>query len=101
MSFTPDVRRRLGEVFSAPVLKTLERRTVFEPWDEELEKKQKPFHHALVPAAVWKGSKFERSFVTSLGNMWEVAATELRAVARGWAEQGYRMPDTYTRINSA
>ena len=52
MSFTPDVRRRLGEVFSAPVLKTLERRTVFEPWDEELEKKQKPFHHALVPAGL-------------------------------------------------
>lgn len=89
MSLPPEVRQRLGVVFSAPVLRTLERRTALEPWDEEAERLQKPFHHALVPAAVWKGSKFERSFVTSLGSMWEVAAVELGTALRGWATQGY------------
>ena len=89
MALPPDVRRRLGQVFSATVLRTLERRTVSEPWDEAAEKVQKPFHHALVPATVWKGSKFERSFVTSLGSMWEVAAVELGDALQGWAAKGH------------
>lgn len=88
-ALSSDVRRRLGEVFSAPVLSTLERRTVLEPWDEEAEKAQKPFHHALVPAAVWKGSKFERSFTTSLGNTWKVAAVEIGGGLWGWVARGH------------
>lgn len=94
MALPSHVRQRLGEVFSAPVLTTLERRTVSEPWDEAAEKLKKPFHHALVPAAVWKGSKFERSFTTSLGNTWEVAAVVIGRGVRGWVEQGHSYSGT-------
>lgn len=89
MAFPEDVRSKLAEVFAAPVLTSLNRRTVTEPWDEAVERTNKPFHFALVPAEVWKGAKFERSFVTSLGSMWEVAAVALGAPLRGWAAQGY------------
>jgi hypothetical protein len=89
MALPSQVRTRLSEIFATPVLSTLERRTRLEPWDEEAERVQKPFHHALVPAEVWKGSKFERSFVTSLGSMWEAAAVELGASLRGWAARSY------------
>jgi Type II restriction endonuclease, TdeIII len=89
MAFTPEIRKKLAEVFARPVLSTLERRTVLEPWDEAEEVMSRPFHHALVPAAVWKGSKFERSFTTSLGSTWEAAAVVLGTGLRGWAERGY------------
>lgn len=88
MAFTPEVRKRLADVFARPVLTTLERRTVLEPWDEAAEIKSRPFHHALVPAAVWKGSKFERSFTTSLGSTWEAAAVVLGTGLRGWGGEG-------------
>ena len=68
---------------------TLRSRTVTEPWDEENEQSLRPLHFALVPAAVWKGSKFERSFVTSLGNVWEKAAIEASRGVRAWTQQGY------------
>lgn len=63
--------------------------TRLRPWDEDAERLQKPFHHALVPAMVWKSSKFERSFVTRLGSVWENCAAELGASLRGWAVRSY------------
>ena len=71
------LRRALRTSFEAPLRATLRRRTVEEPWDEAAERLQRPFHYALVPAAVWKGSKFERSFTTSLGSVWERAAVAI------------------------
>ena len=47
--------------------KILKRRTIDEPFDEDIIKNTNPFGYRLVPVEVWKGSKFERSFVTSLG----------------------------------
>ncbi|AXU29707.1 TPA: TdeIII family type II restriction endonuclease [Clostridioides difficile] len=47
--------------------KILKRRTIDEPFDEDSIKNTNPFGYRLVPVEVWKGSKFERSFVTSLG----------------------------------
>lgn len=50
------------------VMKRLvEKRTVTEPFDENEIRNRNPFGAALVPMQVWKGSKFERSFVTVLG----------------------------------
>ncbi len=43
------------------------RRCVTEPFREEEVKERNPFGARLVPMEVWKGSKFERSFVTILG----------------------------------
>lgn len=45
----------------------IHKRTVQEPYNEAEIATQNPFGHRLVPTEIWKGSKFERSFVTSLG----------------------------------
>ncbi len=43
------------------------RLTVDNPFDSNEVERKNPFGFRLVPAEVWKGSKFERSFVTTLG----------------------------------
>lgn len=57
------VEEHLKEVMK----RILEKRTIQEPFNEEDIKNKNPFGYRLVPIEVWKGSKFERSFVTSLG----------------------------------
>ncbi len=89
MGFSPDVERRLGQILAAPLVSTLRTRVAKEPWNEEFERERRPLHFALVPPAIWKGSKFERSFSTSLGNVWEKAAIEASLGVRDWAQQGY------------
>lgn len=52
----------------APLMERLiERRVRKEPFDENEVAAKNPFGFRLVPIEVWKGSKFERSFVTILG----------------------------------
>lgn len=89
MEFPPAAKARLSEIFAAPLVSTLRTRTTTEPWDEERERSNRPLHFALVPPAVWKGSKFERSFVTSLGNVWEKAAVEASRGLSSWMQQSY------------
>lgn len=45
----------------------IERRVVTEPFSETDIENNNPFGYRLVPMEIWKGAKFERSFVTSLG----------------------------------
>lgn len=45
----------------------IERRVVLEPFNETEVMNNNPFGYRLVPIEIWKGAKFERSFVTSLG----------------------------------
>src|SRR5699024_5350711 len=45
----------------------IDNRVVKDPFDESTILRNNPFGARLVPMEVWKGAKFERSFVTSLG----------------------------------
>lgn len=47
--------------------KIIRRRTIIEPFNELEIATNNPFGYRLVPMEIWKGSKFERSFVTSMG----------------------------------
>ena len=89
MEFPPAAKARLSEIFAAPLVSTLRTRTTTTSPDEERERSNRPLHFALVPPAVWKGSKFERSFVTSLGNVWEKAAVEASRGLSSWMQQSY------------
>lgn len=62
-----ETKAKIEEHLNLVMGKILKRRTVEEPFDEDNIKKTNPFGYRLVPVEVWKGSKFERSFVTSLG----------------------------------
>lgn len=47
--------------------KLMNRRILEEPFNEDEIARRNPFGFRLVPTEIWKSSKFERSFVTSLG----------------------------------
>lgn len=62
-----DTRERVRNHIQSAMNDLIVRRTQTEPFDEALVAETKPFGYLLVPIEVWKGSKFERSFVTTLG----------------------------------
>ncbi|MGG5463293.1 TdeIII family type II restriction endonuclease [Clostridium sp. B9] len=62
-----ETKNKVEEHLRSVMKRILEKRTIHEPFNEEDIKNKNPFGYRLVPIEVWKGSKFERSFVTSLG----------------------------------
>lgn len=58
---------KIEEHLNMVMERIIKKRTVQEPFNENEIKMKNPFGYRLVPVEVWKGSKFERSFVTSLG----------------------------------
>lgn len=62
-----ETKNKIEEHLRGVMKRIVEKRTVQEPFNEDEIKNKNPFGYRLVPIEVWKGSKFERSFVTSLG----------------------------------
>lgn len=60
-------KQRIRDHISPIMERLIHRRVVTEPFDEAQVAAKNPFGYRLVPVEVWKGSKFERSFVTTLG----------------------------------
>lgn len=60
-------RGAIEELLCAMLNNIIQRRVVTEPFNELEVLSKNPFGARVVPMEVWKGSKFERSFVTSLG----------------------------------
>ncbi|ADM72451.1 hypothetical protein GMA19_04697 [Paenibacillus polymyxa E681] len=83
----------------SPILERLvHRRVVTEPFDEAQVAAKNPFGYRLVPVEVWKGSKFERSFVTILGQgIFEQMA---KMVALGSGAFASNQHDTTFTINT-
>lgn len=59
--------QRIEQTICDMMDKIIRKRTVTEPFNELEIERNNPFGYRLVPIEIWKGSKFERSFVTSLG----------------------------------
>ncbi len=62
-----ETKKKIESHLRGVMKRIVEKRTIQEPFNEEEIKSKNPFGYRLVPVEVWKGSKFERSFVTSLG----------------------------------
>ncbi|MFQ6002393.1 MAG: TdeIII family type II restriction endonuclease [Candidatus Zixiibacteriota bacterium] len=70
----------------------LKRRVEKEPFDIVEEGEKRPFLVALVPEEILKASKFERSFVTSLGQIgWEKIAHIIGEERKGIAKTNYKL----------
>lgn len=61
---------------------------VEDPFIKEDHKAEKPLYAALVPDEIFKGSHFERRFVTPFGNVWEKLAIVAANNGLGYGEQG-------------
>lgn len=59
-----------------------------DPFIADKHKAEKPLYAALVPDEVFKGSHFERRFVTSFGSVWEKLAVVAARTGLGFGIQG-------------
>lgn len=83
----------------SPIMdRLIRRRVVTEPFNEAEIAAKNPFGYRLVPVEVWKGSKFERSFVTILGQgIFEQIA---KMIAQGSGAYADNQHDTTFTINT-
>lgn len=60
-----------------------------DPFNRDEHRAKKPLYAALVPDEIFKGSHFERRFVTPFGGVWEKLAVTAAKVGLGEAHKGY------------
>jgi len=62
---------------------------VLDPFIPDEHKAKKPIYASLVPDEIFKGSHFERRFVTPFGSVWEKLAIVVAEEKFGYAKKGY------------
>lgn len=78
------IQAKIGEMME----RVMERVLVTDPFIEEAFRTQKPLYAALVPDEIFKGSHFERRFVTPFGNIWEDLAVTATTHGIGIGKKG-------------
>jgi hypothetical protein len=69
----------------------MERVLVTDPFIKEEHRAMKPLYAALVPDEIFKGSHFERRFVTPFGNVWQSLAVVAAKAGLGRGTASYRI----------
>lgn len=77
--------------------KVMDKVLITNPFIEEVHHASKPLYAALVPDEIFKGSHFERRFVTPFGYAWERLAVAVGTVHHGLCTQGTRVDGTVGR----
>jgi hypothetical protein len=86
-------KKRVGEAIKKVVSTMMERvmKNVLmtDPFIKEKHHSSKPLYAALVPDEIFKGSHFERRFVTPFGGVWEKLAQVVAQEAHGHCSLGH------------
>lgn len=82
-------KKAIQDVLSNQMEKVLNKVLYQDPFKVDLHRATKPLYAALVPDEIFKGSHFERRFVTPFGGVWEALAVAAAKVGRGHAERSY------------
>jgi len=69
-----DMKDAIQNVVASMMDRVMERVLVTDPFIKEEHRAKKPLYAALVPDEIFKGSHFERRFVTPFGNAWQSLA---------------------------
>lgn len=67
MALSESTKNKIKDLISNTMDEIIKTKTKTNPFRETDVKERNPFGYRLVPIEVWKGSSFERSFVTRLG----------------------------------
>jgi len=86
-----DMRDAIQDVIKAMMDRVMERVLVTDPFIKEEHRAQKPLYAALVPDEIFKGSHFERRFVTPFGNAWQNLAVVAANAGLGYGTASYRV----------
>jgi hypothetical protein len=79
----------IKEVVSKMMDRVMENVLVNDPFVKEKHHASKPLYAALVPDEIFKGSHFERRFVTPFGGVWEKLAQVVAIEAHGNCSMGH------------
>ncbi|PWK19428.1 type II restriction endonuclease TdeIII [Arcicella aurantiaca] len=84
----------IKEVVSKMMDRVMENVLVNDPFVKEKHHASKPLYAALVPDEIFKGSHFERRFVTPFGGVWEKLAQVVAIEAHGNCSMGHTVDGT-------
>ncbi len=79
----------IKDVVSNMMNKVMNRVLIEDPFIKENHHAAKPLYAALVPDEIFKGSHFERRFVTPFGSVWEKLAMVVALEAHGHCSKGH------------
>ena len=89
-----NVKNAILSVIQTLMDRVMDKVLITDPFVVEKFHAQKPLYAALVPDEIFKGSHFERRFVTPFGNVWEKLALEVANAYHGHCEQGATIQGT-------
>jgi len=84
-----EMKRAIQEVIKSMMDRVMDNVLVKDPFIPEEHKAKKPLYAALVPDEIFKGSHFERRFVTPFGNVWEKLAVVAAKEGLGFGVTGH------------
>ena len=70
----PHLKRAVADVITVAMDAVMDKVLRQDPFDMKQRQRKAPLHTALVPEEIFKGSHFERRFVTLFGTVWEKLA---------------------------
>lgn len=85
------INQAIKRVVSNLMDRVMEKVTVGDPFIKEDHRRRKPLYAALVPDEIFKGSHFERRFVTPFGSVWEQLAKVVALEFHGDCRLGHRV----------
>ncbi|MCC6802655.1 MAG: TdeIII family type II restriction endonuclease [Anaerolineae bacterium] len=88
MNESESIKIAIQSVIKAMMDSVMNRVLRTDPFLADKHKAEKPLYAALVPDEVFKGSHFERRFVTSFGSVWEKLAVVAARTGLGYGVQG-------------
>ncbi len=88
MTQKQEMKEAIQSVIKDMMERVMNKVLIDDPFVKEEHKAKKPLYAALVPDEIFKGSHFERRFVTPFGNAWEKLAIVAAEKGLGYGEKG-------------
>ena len=88
------IAEAIKQVVKTMMDRVMERVLIEDPFVKETHHSSKPLYAALVPDEIFKGSHFERRFVTPFGRVWESLAKVVATEAHGERIMGHSITGT-------
>jgi hypothetical protein len=88
------MKEAIQSVIRTMMERVMENVLVNDPFIEEEHRAKRPLYAALVPDEIFKGSHFERRFVTPFGKAWELLAVAAANKGLGRGAAGYSITGT-------
>jgi hypothetical protein len=90
------MKAAIQSVIGTMMDRVMENVLINDPFIEEVHRAKRPLYAALVPDEIFKGSHFERRFVTPFGKAWELLAVTAANKGLGYGVAGHVITGTVT-----